>query len=392
MKRYLAILLALVLMLTSLAAVASAKANERIYTREDGTAYLGDDDGNNLKVKGWYKATETYQWEDDEGNTGTETSSYWVYGLENGTLKTGWMQEGSTWYYMFPAMASGWTYPINGSYCLFDESGAWIVSATKAGWVSKGNDWYYLLRETDEDNGETYEWFHFAKGGVYEIDGKQYAFDKNGKMTTGWIQPYNQDYQDLYWRRAWFYAKPDGTLATGWQKIDGDWYYFDESCRMKDMGAAVIDGKRYVLDYQSGKMISNQWYLDTWIDYWGSEQVVTGSWLYLGPDGVAKTGWFKDGNTWYYANEYGDMQTGWLEDGDARYYLQDSGAMAKNEWIEEGGSWKFIKGNGAMAENEWIEDGSAWYWMKDGGAMAANETIAINGKEYKFADNGVWIP
>ncbi len=393
MKRYLGVFLALVLLLVGLAAVASAAVT--VLWKED-VPYLAD--GETIEViefTGWREG----KFEDDSSWT------YWFYSEGKGQLPVGWKQIGGKWYYFNPGcpyMVTGSAYdPDKGAAYLMDQSGVWTgLSATKEGWISKGGNWYYVQKEFywywDEEAEESYQsedsYLNFVVNGVTEIGDKYYGFDKNGKMVTGWFQPFKDyDWDDNYWRRAWFYAKADGSLAEGWLKIGGDWYYFDEGGRMRDEGMTWVDDKGYAMDYRSGKMLSGQWFLDTWLDYDG-ELIVSDSWYYLGTDGVAKTGWFKVGKNWYYANKWGRMLTGWLLDGETMYYLKDTGEMAANEWIEDEDIWYYIKGNGAMAENEWIQDGSAWYWLKDGGDMAHGETVTINGKDYKFADNGVWIP
>ena len=77
-------------------------------------------------------------------------------------------------------------------------------------------------------------------------------------------------------------------------------------------------------------------------------------------------------------------------DGEIQGYLAYDGKMAVG-WMEIGGDWFYFKNSGAMAENEWILDGSAWYYIGEGGAMYAGGTYTINGADYTFADNGVWI-
>ncbi len=376
MKRYLGVFLALVLLLTGLAAVASA--SEVMVEEEDGFYVVDESTGKVVEFTGWHEVQWDGSWKP------------WVYSESKGKLISGWKQIDGKWYYFWP----DWPYMCTGSAYdtekntafLMDESGAWTgLSATKEGWIKQGKDWYYVY-------GEEGSWLDFVIEGVMEIKDSYYGFDKEGKMETGWFQPYKDyEWEENYWRRSWYYAKADGTLVTGWQKIDGDWYYFDKSGRMRDQGMTWVDDKGYALDYRSGKMLSGQWFLDTWLDDEG-ELIVSDSWYYLGADGMAKTGWFKVGTDWYYANKWGEMQTGPLQDGEVTYYLKDSGAMAANEWIQNGGDWFYYKASGAMAENEWIQDGSAWYYLGEEGAMYHSGTYTINGKEYKFADNGVWIP
>ena len=66
-------------------------------------------------------------------------------------------------------------------------------------------------------------------------------------------------------------------------------------------------------------------------------QKVDGAWYFLNANGVMQTGWVLDGTTWYYLGASGAMQTGWLQDGPAWYYLNASGSMAASQWIQASG-------------------------------------------------------
>lgn len=454
MKRFLAAFLTLVLLLTSLTVIATADADEWVEWSEDGGCYLWNNKGK-VEFTGWHKVTQT--WTSDDGYTDSWTN--WFYSEANGKLVEGWKQIEGTWYYFWPEMVTGSWYDWNKKTAyLFNENGAWTgVSATKAGWVKQGSDWYYAQDEEtdwwdDEVTYHTEKYQSFLYNGIYEIDGKLYYFDKNGKMAAGkWIAPYKDEqwakhYNYQYYLRFWAYANADGTLAQGWKKIDGNWYYFEEeNGRMKDMGAAFIDGTRYVFEYTSGRMLTSGWIHDTWIDYWGSEEVVSDEWLYLNADGTVKTGWLKDGGKWYYLEEnegWGTMyHWGFAEIGGKIYYFdEDAGFMYQNKWYgfetdwgDEGiqTDWYYFGDDGAMAtgwfqagsnwyyaddwgtvmlgimeidgklyyldpvsyalKTGWIKDGDIWYYGKADGSLAVAETIKINGKDYTFDTDGAWV-
>ena len=59
------------------------------------------------------------------------------------------------------------------------------------------------------------------RGPVY-IDAKYYNFGESGYLQEGWVS----------WRGQKFYNKKDGTVVTGWKKIDGNRYYFDSTGMM----------------------------------------------------------------------------------------------------------------------------------------------------------------
>ena len=47
-------------------------------------------------------------------------------------------------------------------------------------------------------------------------------------MVTGWQQLYSPEEEAItpVTPFYWYYFSEEGQMQTGWQKIDGDWYYF----------------------------------------------------------------------------------------------------------------------------------------------------------------------
>ena len=109
------------------------------------------------------------------------------------------------------------------------------------------------------------------------------------------------------------YRNPDGTLATGWLKLDTGRYYLDDSGAMQT-GWLNLDGQRY----------------------------------YLAADGVMHTGWLELDSKLYYLDDQGMLQTGWLELADGRYFLDETGA-AVTGWLTVEEQEYYFKDNGAMA-------------------------------------------
>lgn len=96
------------------------------------------------------------------------------------------------------------------------------------------------------------------------------------------------------WRQAsngWWYAQ-EGTYATGWKQIDGQWYYFDSN-------------------------------------------------------GYMNTGWEQIGGQWYYFDSNGHMNTGWINDNGNWYYTYSDGAMAHDCYIES----YYLNSSGAWTTN-----------------------------------------
>lgn len=166
--------------------------------------------------------------------------------------------------------------------------------------------------------------------GEYEYEGDHY-YVINQDFAYGWqpetVEPDMQKYYDE---------------SRGGRRIDNDWagyYYFTD---------------------ENGFIRKNQWV-----------EKPADAWFYLGNDGKFVTGWqfVKRSNTstsqaWYYFNPSGFVPS------------LPAGQMLINEWI---------------AGEEDDEGNVPWYYVKSNGEMAANETVNINGKDYRFDENGVCL-
>ncbi len=111
-------------------------------------------------------------------------------------------------------------------------------------------------------------------------------------------------------------TEPPAEGFTGWQQVDGAWYYLSAS----------------------GAMQSDQW-------------IGSGSaWYYLTGSGAMATGWQNVGGTWYHFDSSGAMQAGqWLNSDNLWYYLTGSGATATG-WVKIGYGWQSFTSSGA-----WID-------------------------------------
>ena len=199
------------------------------------------------------------------------------------------------------------------------------------------------------------------KSGWQEIEGNWYYFNSNGNMKTGWeeINGY------------WYYFNNDGIMQTGWQEIGGKWYYFRPDGNMR-VGWEQINGYWYY--FGSDGSMQTGW------------QEVGGIWYYFRPDGNMKTGWEEINGYWYYFNRDGIMQTGWQEIGGVWYYFRPDGNM-RIGWEEINGYWYYFGSNGAM-QTGWQELGGTWYYFRTDGNMKVGWE-EIDGKWYYFATDGV---
>ena len=164
----------------------------------------------------------------------------WLY-YKNGELAKGWLQVGSTWYYMDPdtgVMQTGW----------LEEDGKWYylkpTGAMAIGWLSIDGKWYYFGSSGAMVTG----WF---KDG-----GKWYFCGPTGAMVTGWFQ----------YGKTWYFMKSDGSMASNeycrgywlnssgawtyqykadWKKDSKGWYYQDSTGWYARSCDLTIDGKSY---------------------------------------------------------------------------------------------------------------------------------------------------
>ena len=168
------------------------------------------------------------------------------------------------------------------------------------------------------------------------------------------IKDYVADgYQAVY--KDGNYVIQKGSKLTGWQKIDGKWYY-----------------------YNSNGDKTTGW------------QKVSGKWYYLNSDGVMQTGWQKIKNKWYYFNASGVMQTSkWIKSGSKWYYVDASGVMQTSKWIKSAGKWYYVDANGVMQTSKWVKISSKWYYFNANGIMQTSKWI--NGTYYIKADGTMAI-
>ena len=74
--------------------------------------------------------------------------------------------------------------------------------------------------------------FHWEK-----VNGRWWAFGAEGYLSTGWI------YDTLY--QGWFYMDENQGMLTGWQFINGKWYYLNSN---HDGSAGIMYSKRRTPD------------------------------------------------------------------------------------------------------------------------------------------------
>lgn len=112
------------------------------------------------------------------------------------------------------------------------------------GWVWDNDCWYYY------DNG-------IARTGWFCYDGLDYYLQADGSITTGWKKINGQDryFSDTgAMRTGWlnteqgcYYLLRNGVKVTGWRTIDGSKYYFDKDGVLQADGWFTKDSETYYL-------------------------------------------------------------------------------------------------------------------------------------------------
>ena len=346
----------------------------------------------------------------DNGRYYVGSDGAWVKGAQKQEVKKqGWVQSGSSWYYLTAEgnvvrnawignywlgsdgrmATSSW---VDGGRYYVGSNGAWVRGAQKQeekkqGWVKEGSSWYYfnqgiMVRNAWQGN---------------------YWLGSDGRMaTSSWVDN-NRYYvgSDGVWVKG---AQKQEEKKQGWVKEGNSWYY-----------------------YNQGERTKNAWVGSYWL---GSDgKMVTGAWVdngryYVGDNGVwdrnakkeekKKIGWVKTDNIWYYYDGEGILaKNKWA----GNYWLGSDGKMVKNAWVD-GGRY-YVGSNGAWEKDKkkedpvptgdqtgWVKSGSSWYyfnaqhqmvknawqgnyWLGSDGKMATNSWVDNN--RYYVGSNGAWV-
>ena len=230
------------------------------------------------------------------------------------------------------------------------------------------------------------------KTGWKKIDGYWYFFENDGTMATS---TWKKD------SKGWCYLGSDGRMVTNdwapdskgwcwigsngymvektkWIQYDGGWYYIEKGYRVQNSWRK--DSKGWCYLGPEGRMVTNDWVKDS------------KGWCWIGSAGymVEKTQWLKVGNDWYYIQKGYRVQSKWMKDSKGWCWLQADGKMLTNGWAKDSKGWCWIGDNGYMVEQDmWIgEEGAAGSSYIIKGYRVDNKTIMIDGAEYTFDADG----
>ena len=321
---------------------------------------------------GWYIVDEEYAYFDENG--------YVTYGFIGGRESKG----------------AGW---VLGYKTLYADKNTWKmdymdrvkVQPVKYGWIKDAKGYRYGGSGYNYD-GEYITWYLKGKvdyikkevdRDIVQIDGKKYLIEADGYLASeGW---FDDGFKiDGKWESRWKYVTADGSLAEGWQDINGTYYYFDENNEM--VTSQVIDG--YYIG-EDGTLMSEGWYND-W--FWTDEKKGEweDNWLYINADGSVTTGWAEIGGYWYYFGDgdydYGSMSSDSVADG---YYLTSDGTLATGGWYKywywidsEKGEWDYdwvYTDENGYCYNGWNQIDGSWYYF-----VTKQDSYEGEGKTYYY--------
>ena len=342
--------------------------------------------------------------------------SEWYYYYSDGSYATGLQTIGGKQYYFYEyngAMASNTRVVVDEKSYFFTDSGA----MQKGGWAKSSEygytQWYYagsdgvLLKGWQKINGT---WYYFDPDSEYmyvganKIDGKMYYFSESGAWVNkaGWQSipyPFGSG-------KAWFYNDETGTPVTGWKKINGTWYYFDEEYGIMSTGV------RYITDNNG---TGNWWYFSAsgaWVNkpgwqsfsytaYTDSYGATAKEWVYINSDGTLVTGWQDIKGSRYYFEDAIMFNGVTREIDGSTYYFEPSGALTKTagwhrrDFSDGGHNYWYTEKNDGIISMGWKNIGGKTYYFgsDDGqyyhdGVMYHNAPYYIDGALYFFTESG----
>ncbi len=272
-----------------------------------------------LAAQGWVKS----------GNT-------WYYYNQNGTLaRSAWA--GNYWLGADGKMVTN-AWVDNGRYYV-GKDGAWVKNAqkpaathtAKQGWVQSGTSWYYL-----DTKG------HVVRNAWIG----NYWLGTDGKMAvSSWVDNgrYYVGVNGLWDKNAKKQETPKPAVKKqGWVKSGSDWYYFDQN--------GTLVRNKWAGNYwlgTDGKMVVSSW-VDNGRYYVGANGLwdKNAKKQETPKPVVKKQGWVKSGSDWYYFDQNGTLvRNKWA----GNYWLGTDGKMAVSSWVDNGRY--YVGSNGAWVKD-----------------------------------------
>ena len=280
------------------------------YTGFVGAYYVIDGKMVSNRIVEW-KGKRYYVGEDGKYLVNTWCNDGYSYATEDGSpVCSEWKTiDGKKYYFYWEGVVYPYFFYGKGVYT---KEGAYLLPDDYAqGWQLIDGIYYYK-----EGN-------QFVRNQSKKINGDWYLFDAHGNMVTGFSSPEVIGYDTYTYDDAKFYYGADGKRVnyTGWQVIDGNWYYFNSKSETVD-GWNIINGAKYYFGKTNHFMYTGY-------------KVISGDLYYFNGSGACQgldntfTGWHQQDGDWYYIQK-GHVTTGTIAV-DGRLYGFDSNGV----WIAD---------------------------------------------------------
>ena len=374
-----------------------ADANPMGNTLNTGWRQDLDANGNPNPNGGWYfYRSDGSQvkggWELISNGADANNGNKWYYFNDNGTMKTGWLNWNGGWYYLTTKIGNGDPRTTLTGQMV---TGFQDISTTPQG-VQLATPKTYYFKSNGELNG---------KGWIL-VNNKWYYLREDGSLHMGWLR----EGANWYYLDDGTQTRPNGTgtynrgeMVTGVVTIpatcNGEPNAWTGQHSFKSNGVWIDYGANGLATTAGG------WNGDKYFDTDGVAlsgwQYIDGKWYYLNPakENKRAKGWVNDPNdgNWYYCDQNGVLQTGWLSLDGTWYLLSSNSPVGARltgwQWVKD--SWYYLDPNDGGLRSGWLEDpvgSGTMYYLREVhddhfGAMVTG-TQTIGGKTFTFADDG----
>jgi glucan-binding YG repeat protein len=233
--------------------------------------------------------------------------------------------------------------------------------------------------------------------GLQKIDGKYYYFDESGNKETGWkkiedkIYCFKEKSGVAYTGRVkidekYYYFSSKGVLKTGFQKIDGKRYYFQEKGKLGVIGSSLKG-----LNEINGKYYYFKDSGEIFASGWKKIEDKIYYFQKKGNIGVAYTGRVEISGKYYYFNSKGVLKTGFQKIDGKRYYFQEKGKLgvigsSLKGLNEINGKYYYFKASGEVVTGTKKID-KKWYFFNKKG-VRQSKTVKEDGVTYYINSKG----
>ena len=300
-----------------------------------------------------------------------EDGTWYFYDKDGSRVEDTWKKSGDNWFWLDSeeggAMATDKLVEDDDNTYYVDGNGVMVTNT----WVKVVNE----EQDEDDDPAEYRYYYMQSNGKTYKgngnnlskktIDGKQYAFDEDGKMLYGWVKTDGtmangeDEWQDAYY---YFGGWEDGSLKTGWQKIT-----------VHDPSSDKDDDYDYWFNFKAnGKKRTHAEDNDTWKS--------NGKYYHFNQYGVMVYEWFNIATS---GTTNPQSASNW-----AYFSSPEDGARYTKGWFKVAPPTEdnsFAEVDDTFANNDSKDESDRWYYSNghDEG-LAVGEIKKIKGKYYGF--------